>query len=85
MAQTLTEEQCTVLASYLQIFESVHKDFRAAELSGDDEKIIEKIYNQWRGTVVNIRSCDECVNEAFDRLMNEYTQHEKAKHETGKN
>lgn len=66
-----TQEQHDILMTYRPLYDNVPYDERAAELTGEDEKIIEKIYNQWRGGNLTILSCDECVNEAFDRLMRE--------------
>ena len=49
---------------------------RLDELTNDDERLIEKLYRQWRNERVDIW-CDECLNEAFNRLMNEVVQYEK--------
>ena len=81
----LTPEQATALSHFRNIYDQFAYDDRCSELSGDDEKVIEKIYNQWRGLAINIRSCDECVNEAFDRVMKELIRYEKAKTEAGQN
>lgn len=83
--KSLTPEQAIALSHYKPIWDNFPYEERSSELTGNDEKVIAKIYQQWRGESIEINKCDECINEAFDRLMNELMNYEKAKQEAGQN
>lgn len=50
---------------------------RAGEFSKEDEKRVERIYNMWRESNEIIIDCDECLEEAFERLMNACLEYER--------
>lgn len=55
---------------------------RVNELSNDDERLIARCYQDWRISQNSYERvdlwCDECLNEAFNRLMTEVIEFEKA-------
>lgn len=65
----IIDSDILVLNNYLQIFLDFPYGERAPEFTGKDEKVIEDIYNRWRGTEEIVINCDECLEEAFNRLM----------------
>lgn len=54
-----------------------HEFPRIEHLTPSDEIVIESIYKDWRGENVDFH-CDECLNEAFDRLMKAMIEQETA-------
>ena len=65
----LTPYQVTQLQEYRVIYNGNEYGDRAPELTKADELILQKIYNDWRGTTETIINCDECCEEVFERLM----------------
>lgn len=65
----ISDSDILILNNYLQIFHNFPYGERAPEFTGKDEQIIEDIYNRWRGTATHVIDCDECLEEAFNRLM----------------
>lgn len=66
----LLQDEMITLNIYRAIYYTRKYGDRAQEFDRKDERIIELIYNRWRnlqGEV--ILDCDDCVEEAFDRLM----------------
>lgn len=72
-----TPSHYITLSPYRHIYYTFKYGDRAPEFTFADEKILEKIYNEWRGTREVVSSCDECIEEAFERLMKEMIEFEK--------
>lgn len=64
----ISQADMIILNSYIDIYQNFPYGNRAPELTRKDEIILEIIYNKWRGGQEVILDCDECVEEAFDRL-----------------
>jgi len=67
----LTPEHIEALETYRDIYDGFKEGDRAGEFTLADEKQLERIYNEWRGTNEKVASCDECIELAFSRLMEE--------------
>lgn len=62
---------------YRHIYYTYGYGDRAPYFTGEDEKVIERIYNEWRNTNIKVSSCDDCIEESFNRLMEQVLKEEK--------
>lgn len=62
---------------FMEICNMFPKGDRAPELGHKQEKEIELIYNEWRGSRHVIAGCDDCIEEALERLFSEATAYGK--------
>lgn len=79
----LSEDDISFLRSLTSIYLNNpfidYEDFdpvypRIMEMSPAQEKRVAEIYLKWRGRGYDL-ACDECMNEAFDRLIKKFVIH----------
>lgn len=67
----LTEDHLKAMEKYRPIYDGFKEGDRAGEFTLADERELERIYNEWRGTREVVAGCDDCVETIFARLMEE--------------